>query len=100
ADLADDGAARGRYLSITRATEDSALRVRMISFAREVGWLDGAGQHAELVRTVSDLLARRSLGYGDVDLVCTLNGDRKLDDALTRMAGVASAKDASGAPRE
>jgi hypothetical protein len=98
--LTGDAAARGNYLAITRATEDAALRVRMIALARDVGWLDAAGQHAELVRTVSDLLARRSLGYGDVDLVCTLNGDRRLDDALERVTAGASAQTASAAPRE
>jgi hypothetical protein len=94
--LVDDTTARGNYLAVTRATEDSALRVRMIALARGVGWLDAAGQHAELVRTISDLLASRSLGYGDVDLVCTLNGDRKLDDALERVV----ADGGRDAPRE
>jgi hypothetical protein len=97
AELEQDRTARAGYLAVTRATEDAALRVRMIALARDVGWLDAAGQHAELVRTVSDLLARRSLGYGDVDLVCTLNRDRKLDDALERVS--AGARNASDAPR-
>ena len=100
ADLVRDHGARANYLAITRATEDPALRVRMVALARDVGWLDAAGQHAELVRAITDLLARRSLGYGDVDLVCTLNGDRKLDDALERVAAATGPGDSSAAPRE
>jgi hypothetical protein len=101
ADLERDGVARANYIEVTRDTGDAALRVRMIVLAHDVGWLDAAGRHAELVRTISELLARRSLGYGDVDLVCALNGDRKLDDALPRMDTTSSAaKDAADAPRE
>ena len=79
ADMAADAPLRSRYLSIERATEDPALRVRMIGLARTVGWLDDAGRQAELGRTIVDVLSRRSMAYGDVDLVCTLNSDRSLD---------------------
>ncbi|HSN21250.1 MAG TPA: hypothetical protein VLS49_11265 [Usitatibacter sp.] len=77
--MARDAGLRARYLSIERATQDPALRVRMISLARTVGWLSPKEQQAELGRTIVDVLARRSMAFGDVELVCTLNGDRALD---------------------
>ncbi len=83
--LAGDGPLRARYLGITRETGDPALRVRMIALALAVGWLTPAERHAELARTVADVIARRSMGFGDVELVCGLNRDRTLDDALARV---------------
>jgi hypothetical protein len=77
--MADDRALRGRYLAIERATQDPALRVRMIALARTIGWLDDASRQAELAHAIVDVLDRRSMAYGDVDLVCTLNADRSLD---------------------
>lgn len=79
AGMAADSALRGRYLAIERATQDPALRVRMIALARTLGWLDDAGRRAELARTIVEVLARRSMAFGDVDLVCTLNSDRSFD---------------------
>ena len=79
--LASDAAVRARYLAIERATEDPVLRVRMVDFARTAGWLDATERHAELARAIGETIARPSIGFGDVDLVCTLNGDRGFDDA-------------------
>jgi hypothetical protein len=105
--MAHDGAARARYLAIERATQDAALRVRMIALARAIGWLSEAERQAELGRTIADVLARRSMGFGDVDLVCTLGaspalghaGDalhepRELRDAAAQSAGLACLGDA------
>jgi hypothetical protein len=62
----------------------------MVDFGRTAGWLTDRQRHAELARAIGDLIARASIGFGDVDLVCTLNGDRALDDAGTLVkAGVA-----------
>ena len=66
--LEKDRAARGRYLAIVRATEDPAMRVRMIALARNMGWLDAGEQRAELVHVIVDVLAARDLGFGEVDL--------------------------------
>jgi hypothetical protein len=106
--MALDGAARSRYLAIERATQDAALRVRMIALAREIGWLSEAERQAELGRTIADLLARRSMGFGDVGLVCTLGGNsalervegevrqpRELRDAPAQSAGLACLGDAA-----
>jgi hypothetical protein len=102
--MARDGAARAGYLAIERATQDAALRVRMIALAREIGWLSQAERQAELGRTIADVLARRSMGFGDVDLVCTLDASpalgrvhqsRELRDAPAQSAGLACLGDAA-----
>jgi len=83
--LAADRDARHQYLGLTRDTADPALRVRMITLARDIGWLDEPGRRAELVRMIGDLLASGDMGFGEVDLVCTLNEDGRLDPALRRL---------------
>jgi hypothetical protein len=95
--VAGDSPLRDRYLAIERATEDPALRVRMVDFARTAGWLNDAGRHAELARAIGDVVARPSVGFGDVDLVCTLNGDRGLDDvrALVKAGAARTASQAA-----
>src|SRR5258706_51964 len=83
--LVHDHAARARFLALTRDTEDPAIRVRMIALARSVGWLSPAEQRAETARMIRDLLATDAVGYGEVDLICTLNHDRELDRELHRV---------------
>ena len=84
ATMARDNAARERYVALARDTEDPALRVRMIALARTVGWLSPHEQRAELVRMILDVIAGSSLGYGEVDLICTLNKDGELDPELAQ----------------
>lgn len=84
--LAADGATRDRYLALTRGTEDPALRARMVSLARNLGWLSQAEQRGELARMIGDVLARGSAGFGEVDMICALNGDRALDAELARFS--------------
>ncbi|HET7731396.1 MAG TPA: hypothetical protein VFK48_15310 [Usitatibacter sp.] len=93
--LSGDGAARERYLATTRETEDPALRVRMIALARSAGWLDPVGERNETAHMIRDLLASRSVGFGEVDLICTLNRERALDAALGEVA-TARARGAAG----
>jgi len=83
--LARDASTRASYFSIMRATQDPALRVRMISLARSVGWLTPEEHRAELVHTINDVLAADTMGFGEVDLVCALNRDRALDTSLNRL---------------
>jgi hypothetical protein len=80
--IAADAGGRESYLALARATEDPALRLRMIALARLAGWLDDAQQKAELGRMIQAMLAGRAMGFGEVDLICTLNEDRALDAAL------------------
>src|SRR4029450_5904140 len=55
------------------------IRARMIELAGTLGWLSPADQRAEVIRMIGDLLAGRSVGAADVDLVCSLNKDHELD---------------------
>ncbi|HEX4781734.1 MAG TPA: hypothetical protein VH301_13315 [Usitatibacter sp.] len=82
AGIAADAPARRRFLALTRDTSDPALRVRMISLARSAGWLDEPGRREELAATVADMMASRAMGFGEVDLVCSLDDDRALDREL------------------
>jgi hypothetical protein len=82
--MAGDRATRRRYLDLVRATEDPALRVRMIALARTVGWLKAPEQRAEIVRMIVDMLAGSNVGYGEVDLICTLNKDRELAEEIAQ----------------
>ena len=85
AHLSHDASTRKHYLAITRDTQDPALRVRMISLARTIGWLTDVEQRAELIHAIHDLLAADSMGFGEVDLVCSLNKDGTLDTSLNRL---------------
>jgi len=80
--LAHDRVVRKRYLDLARDTEDAALRVRMISLAGSVGWLTAPEQRAELGRMIRAVLDSETAGYGEIDLICTLNRDRSLDAEL------------------
>lgn len=84
--MAADTATREKYLALARETEDPALRVRMVSLARNLGWLSEMQQRAELARMIGDVLARGSAGFGEVDMICSLNSDRALDAELTRFS--------------
>jgi hypothetical protein len=83
-----DAPLKARYLRLARDTEDPAVRVRLVALARNLGWLDRAGERVELVAMVGDLISRRATGFGEVDLICSLNKDRALDSELSRLSGV------------
>jgi len=75
-----DEDARVRYMQFARASDRPALRARLIELAGELGWLSADDKRAELMRMVGDVFARLAVTPADVDLVCRLNGDRRLDD--------------------
>jgi hypothetical protein len=86
--LAGDAAARASYIAIVRDTQDPALRVRMIALARTVGWLTPAGERGEVAAAIADVLASGTASFGEVEMVCALNGDRSFDAEIARF-GVA-----------
>jgi len=86
--LARDDHTRANYLSLVRDTPDPAVRVRLISLAREFRWLDADGARLETVRMVGDVIATPAAGFGEVDLICGLNRDRSLDGERHRLAGI------------
>ena len=89
--IAGDRATAERYLALTRQTADPALRVRMVSLARTVGWLSAAEEKTELARTIHDVLAG-DMSFGEVDLICTLQRERGLEDSLQRAGDVPARK--------
>jgi len=82
ADIAQDAAARARFLDLARDADEPAVRVRMTRLARRLGWLTAAEERHELVRLVEDRLAAANLGENDVDLACTLNQGGTFDGVL------------------
>jgi len=46
-----------------------------------VGWLDADAEKAEHVALVRDVVRSAAMDYGEVDLVCGLNGDGRLSGA-------------------
>ena len=90
--LASDEAVRGRFINLARDTPDPAVRMRLVTLARTLGWLDAAGQRAETVRMVADVLNARAASFSEVDLICGLNSDRSLDGEAQRLAAASLPK--------
>lgn len=80
--IADDHAARERYLAFARDADEPAVRSRMMALARNLGWLTPAQEQAEFMRMVADLLAGDRVGRDDVDLACTRGRGSEQDPAL------------------
>lgn len=87
AGIADDGAARSRWLASTREAADPAWRLRLIDVAHEAGWFTADERREELVRMLVDLHDRPWVGLPEIDLACTLNADGELDGLFRRRAG-------------
>jgi hypothetical protein len=93
AEISADDAVRARYVNALRRADSPTVRARMIAVGSTLGWFTPEQQKAEQVALINDLLAARSMGFADVDLVCSLNADRALDGELAR---VNAARAASG----
>lgn len=83
--IASDHGARGRYLEFARDADQVAVRARMVDLGHALGWLTSEERIDEIVRIVSDQLARDSVTAADVDQVCALNDDHELDQALFQL---------------
>ena len=83
--IARDAAVRERFLRFAEDADLPRTRARMIELAGTLGWLSPADQRAELVRMVGDLIGRGSIGPSDIDLVCSLNKDHRLDADRSRL---------------
>lgn len=77
--IAEDRAARDRYLEFARDADELTTRARMIELAAALGWLSPAERRTELARMFSDRLNAVDVGVTEVDLACALNKDRALD---------------------
>jgi hypothetical protein len=83
--IASDRDARARYLEFARDADQVAVRARMLELGHVLGWLTSEERIDEIVRVISDQLARDSVTAADVDQVCALNDDRLLDEVLFRL---------------
>jgi hypothetical protein len=90
AEVSADDAARTRYLAAVRTQPQPGTRARMIALAGTLGWLSPGQQRDETVAMINDMLARNSMGFAEVDLVCSLNKDGALDGQLQRVSAPAS----------
>jgi hypothetical protein len=84
-DITRDHVARDRYLRFTEDADLPQIRARMIQLAVTLGWLSPANQRAELVRMVGDLMARKSIGAAEVEMICSLNAGNELDQESYRL---------------
>jgi hypothetical protein len=83
--IAADETSRDRFLAFARDTDQPSVRARMVGLARQLGWLDDDGEIAEQMAMIDERLAANDLGAPDVDLVCALNDDRRLDAEILRL---------------
>lgn len=83
--IANDRVARDRYLNLARDADQLATRVRMLDVASSVGWLAPAEHRAELMRMIGEQVANNAVGSAEVDLVCRLNQDHRLDQDAARL---------------
>jgi hypothetical protein len=83
--IARDDASRARYVEFARDVDQPAVRARMLELAVRLGWLSPTEKRAELMRMISEQIARGVVTPAEVDLVCTLNKDRGLDQDLHRL---------------
>lgn len=84
-EIALDKDARARYLQFANDADEPAVRVRMIDLAAQLGWLSPSEQQAQLVQMIGDQLTKNAVGPAEVDLVCGLNKNHELDQALHRL---------------
>jgi hypothetical protein len=91
--ISADQAARSRYLDVLRAADPPTRRSRMIALGTTLGWFTPQQERAEQVALVNDLLARRTMGFAEVDLVCSLNASHALD---RERASIQATRAASG----
>jgi len=79
AKLGADRDARARYIEVLRRADPPTRRARMIQLGTAIGWFTPAQERGEQVALVNDLLAKRTMGFAEVDLVCSLNASHALD---------------------
>jgi hypothetical protein len=86
--IRDDSSAAERYVAVTRTTHDPALRLRMVSLARTVGWLDESREREERMLLVRDVVRDPAMDYGEVELVCSLTDPAPWEKALSAVGSL------------
>jgi hypothetical protein len=85
AEISADDVARDHFLVATRATGEPVVRSRMIALAATLGWLSPEDRRRELVTLINEILARRSIGFAEVDLACSLDEEMASSGDLARV---------------
>ena len=80
--IADDAAAKARWLSFARDADEPHVRARMIALAARFGWLSAEERNGEVVALLRDMYGHAAVSTADVALACTLTRDPALDPAL------------------
>jgi hypothetical protein len=84
-EIADDHAARDRYLEFARDADEASVRTRMMALAREIGWLTPAQEESEFLQMLADRVAHGAVGRPEVDLACNRATASATDPALLRL---------------
>ena len=82
--IARDSTTSARFLAYARASDQLAVRTRLLNVARDLGWLSEDDRWEELALMLGELQSRSTVGVGEVGLACTLNEDSDLDGAFNR----------------
>lgn len=85
ADISADDAVRGQYVDAMRHADLPTLRSRMIALGTTLGWFTPEQRRDEQLALINDMLAKRTMGFAEVDLVCSLNDDHSLDAVRSRI---------------
>jgi len=86
--IANDRAARERYMEFARDADQPAVQVRMIDLAEKLGWLSPDEVQAEFVAMIANRMARNAIGTAEVDLVCGRQSTQGLEKARLPVAAV------------
>src|SRR5205085_7523755 len=84
--IAQDLATRDRYLDFARSASESPARMRMMAFARNIGWLTPAQEQAEFLRMLAERVARDDVGREEIEMACARGRDAANDAALKPLA--------------
>ena len=96
ASLAEDAAARRRFLDLARDADELATALRMFDIAQRVGWLSVDGRRAEFIRLVDARTRRGGTSVADVDTVCASNTQHELDQAAKALGPRSTYADTAG----
>jgi hypothetical protein len=77
-----DSATRAGFLEFARDADEPAVRARLLTLARDLGWLSADERWAELALMLDEVQARPVLGVTEVDLACMLNQEHDLYGAF------------------
>jgi hypothetical protein len=83
--IADDRAARERFLDLAHGAEQPSVRARMIDVAQTLRWLSQDEHRDEIVGLMRELLARPAMSGSDVDLICARNRNHVYDAERTAL---------------